>query len=611
MKTIIVGLDAFDPQVFESLSSAGKLPALTRLAEEHHYAPFAVSSPPQSEVSWTSIATGLDPAGHGMFDFVHRHPKTYNLYVSLLPMRKTRLGTEFDRPYRGHTIFDEAIERGYPATSLWWPATFPARLDSPVYSIPGLGTPDIYGRLGVGVGFHYGVDTPKEGAKIPLGRLTARGKNSFGGHLVGPARQTKSAPQPAISEFSLDFHDENTALLALGKQRIELTIGQWSPIIEVRFKMGWLISVRAITQVILTQGLPEPRLYFLPLQIHPLHPIWRYASPRGFVRKTWETAGGYLSLGWPQDTTALEEGWIDDDQFLALCEQIFAARRRVMLANLERFREGVLACVFDTLDRVQHMFWQQRPDVIEEWYRRYDSLVGEVQARIAKMAEKPHLLVASDHGFAEFDHKVHLNRWLEERGYLRRKDGEGGKGSLEEVDWEHTTAYAIGLNSLYLNLQGREGQGSVPVQQIGEVMDSLRRDLLAWKSPQGEAVFHRVQPSSEIYSGPFAPFAPDLVLGFNRGFRASADTGLGKWGTDSLEVNRDHWRADHCMDAELVPGVLFSNQGFKGVERPSFRDFPHIAIGMTPKAEAAPPETNLTEEEQSELEERLKGLGYL
>ena len=609
MNTIILGLDAFDPQIFENLSAQGKLPALTKFAERHSYARFAVSAPPQSEVSWTSIATGLDPAGHGMFDFVHRNPSNYSMFVSLLPTRQTRLGTEFARPHDSHTLFDEAIQQGYPAASLWWPATFPARLDSPVQQIPGLGTPDIYGRLGVGVGYYFGEAPQRAETKIPVKSLKKKASDSFTGNLAGPAQKKADSAQSASSAFSIIFQDDTHARLTLGKQTVDLALGQWSPILETQFKMGLLVSVHAITRVILTQGLPEPRIYLLPLQIHPLHPMWRYAVPRRFVKEAWRSSGGYLSLGWPQDTTALEENWISDAQFLALCEDIFETRQRVFMHHLTNYREGVLAIVFDTLDRVQHMLRRQRPDIIEAWYTKFDRVAGDVIQRLEQMPAKPQLLVVSDHGFAEFDHKVHINRWLEETGYLSTKPG--AHGSLENVDWTQTQAYAVGLNSLYLNLKGREGQGSVPTAQIGDLLEKLQGDLLAWKTPEGKAIFNRVQRSSEIHSGPYAELAPDLILGFNRGFRASAETGLGKWKSASLEENHDHWRADHCIDSELVPGVIFSNQSFKGVSKPSYRDFPQIAIGMTPKANASPPRTNLNTEEQSDLEERLKGLGYL
>ena len=151
MKTILVGFDAFDPVFFERLHNQGKTPNLSAFLEKSGYSPFQVSNPPQSEVSWTSIATGLNPGGHGIFDFVHRNPESYGLFVSLLPTKGSLLGTTFTPPHNAGTIFDTAVKAGYPASSLWWPATFPSRLGSPVHTIPGLGTPDIFCQLGVGI----------------------------------------------------------------------------------------------------------------------------------------------------------------------------------------------------------------------------------------------------------------------------------------------------------------------------------------------------------------------------------------------------------------------------------------------------------------------------
>src|SRR3990172_11205646 len=145
MRTVIVGFDSFDPINFERLSEAGKTPNLGKFSTKGGYSRLEVCSPPQTEVSWTSIATGVDPGSHGIFDFVHRDPATYLPYISLLPTRKTALGEQFVPPYTTKTLFQEAAELGYPATALWWPALFTARPNIPVATIPGLGTPDIRG----------------------------------------------------------------------------------------------------------------------------------------------------------------------------------------------------------------------------------------------------------------------------------------------------------------------------------------------------------------------------------------------------------------------------------------------------------------------------------
>ena len=360
IRTIIVGLDAFDPHIFERLYEQGRVPNLGRYVGEQSYAHLTVSNPPQSEVSWTSIATGLGPGEHGMFDFVHREPSGYNVFPSLLPTKKGIGGTQFVPPSTAKTLFDAAVSQGYPATSLWWPATFPAKPQSPVRTIPGLGTPDLLGRLGVG-SVHSATGAEEEGGKIPIYGMRAAGSKRYEGVFRGPMVKDGSYLE---SLFSFEIVDEQHARFKIGKQTLDIKAGQWSPIFQVIFKAGLFMKISALTQVIWTQTSPAPTFYALPLQIDPLRSPWRYGTPGKFVKNTWREAGPFLSLGWPQDTTALEESRINDDQFLELCDQIFAQRRRIFFYQLAQFHEGVLACVFDTLDRVQHMYLRDRPDIV-------------------------------------------------------------------------------------------------------------------------------------------------------------------------------------------------------------------------------------------------------
>jgi predicted AlkP superfamily phosphohydrolase/phosphomutase len=609
MKTIIVGFDAFDPVIFEKLHAEGKMPNLGKLADSGGYARFGVTNPPQSEVSWTSIATGMNPGGHGIFDFVHRNPNNYGRDVSLLPTKTSVLGRQFTPPHSAPTIFDVAVEDGYPAVSLWWPATFPARQASPVWSIPGLGAPDIFGRLGVGL--FYSMD-PGEGTKTRQEQLTQKSPSHYLGFLEGPSQMTLTGPKDASLPFEIKVSDENSLQFIIAKQSYSLPVGEWSPIIELTFKVGFGVSIKAVTRVIVNQLSPAPIVYFLPLQLHPLRAPWPYGTPKRFLKKIWKSPGPYLTLGWPQDTTGLEEGFISDDQFLTLCAQIRAHREKTMLTMIASYHEGVLGCVFDSMDRVQHMFLRDRKDVIEDWYIHLDGIYGRIQNKIqSKPAGKDiHLMMVSDHGFGEFNHKVSINRWMVNHKYLTPTHN-NDSGNLNDVEWAESKAYAIGLNSLYLNLAGREGQGSVSLEQKDEVLTQLSAKLLEWKGPDGNPVVQKVIPRPEAFDGPLSEYGPDLVIGYRSGYRASAETGLGEWGTDETEPNQDHWGADHCFDADCVPGVLFSNRGLGNFPNPTYRDIPNLAIqkSITPREDAAVPE--YSDEDQDAVEERLKELGYL
>jgi predicted AlkP superfamily phosphohydrolase/phosphomutase len=608
MRTIIVGFDSFDPGVFESLHEAGSTPNLAKLVEQGGYSRLEVCSPPQTEVSWTSIATGVDPGSHGIFDFVHRDPQTYLPYVALLPTKQSVVGEQFVPPYTTKTLFHEAAEMGFPATALWWPALFPARPELPVATIPGLGTPDIRGQLGVGT---YVTTEPQPLKKTKVIELKPSGKGKFEAALEGPQIKSKEGMKPALLPLTLDVLDETSATLTIGDEKLPLTVGKWSPIFELKFKAGFALTVHAIAQVILTELKERVSLYFVPLQIHPLHALWHYATPPGMVKEAWKASGGFLTLGWPQDTNALEDGCISDEQFIGLCESIFESRKRIFFHQLDHFREGVLGGIFDCLDRVQHMFTRSNPEVVRQWYARLDGFVGEIRSRIEKLGLPDHrLLVLSDHGFRTFEHKVHLNHWLVGNGYMTLKR-QSEAPDLKDASWESTRAYALGLNSVYLNVAKREGQGIVQAEQIEPLLDELKRKLLDWKTDDGQQVISRVLLKHEAFTGPYARFGPDLVMGYAPGFRASSETGLGKWAASSLEVNLDHWGADHCIDSTKVPGVLFANRDVKNMPGLSFRDIPFLALGKHLDQSYIKPPSQAAGEGQKDLEERLKGLGYL
>jgi len=281
---------------------------------------------------------------------------------------------------------------------------------------------------------------------------------------------------------------------------------------------------------------------------------------------------------------------------------------------IESFQEGIIATVFDSLDRVQHMFRRDRPDIVERWYIKIDGLIGRVEQRLVAQ-NKPHvkLLVLSDHGFADFKHKVHLNSWLIENDFFTAMKP-NLSGGLRDADWSQSQAYAIGLNSLYLNLANREGQGIVSADQYEPLAAILRERLLNWIGPDGRPIIQRALLRDEAFSGSLTTFGPDILIGYTPGYRASAETGLGKWKENSIEPNHDHWGADHCIDSQAVPGVIFCSNGLEGITSPSYRDIPSLTIGkeLVPHStEPTPPPSSSSKEDQDIIEERLKDLGYL
>jgi predicted AlkP superfamily phosphohydrolase/phosphomutase len=201
------------------------------------------------------------------------------------------------------------------------------------------------------------------------------------------------------------------------------------------------------------------------------------------------------------------------------------------------------------------MLWGKHESELLKVYEEVDGAIGEVR----NSAPGAELIVMSDHGFSSYDRSVHLNTWLQRRGFLRIHAGPGNDSGLSAIDWPQTRAYALGLNGLYLNLEGREAHGVVTAAQRETLLNNLREQLLAWRDPvSGRQVIEAVEETRVTTHN--ANVAPDLIVGYARGYRASWQTGLGGLGPDELEDNTDSWIGDHCINAADVPGVLFTNR---------------------------------------------------
>src|SRR6185369_7413300 len=271
---------------------------------------------------------------------------------------------------------------------------------------------------------------------------------------------------------------------------------------------------------------------------------------------------------------------------------VMQEREAMFMHELSRFREGLLACVFDTTDRIQHMFWRtldtghpmynhdladRYRDVIPRYYRWMDRILGVVMER----APDASLLCCSDHGFTTFRRSVHVNSWLVRNGFMTLKPGTTScDGLFESVDWSKTKAYALGFTSIYLNSSGREKQGVVGGAELPE----LKRELMARLQQfddGGNMVIEKVHDIELLYGKNFSGnTGPDLVTGYASGYRASWQTAIGGVTEGPvIEDNLKKWSGDHCCDAALVPGVLFCSEKL-GPASPSITDIPSLLESM-------------------------------
>ena len=223
-KVLILGFDGLDPQILERLVKAGKLPNFKALMDSGDYRPLATSIPPLSPVAWANFITGMNPGGHGIFDFIHREPETMIPYLSTSrtepPKRNLRLGSwviplspgRVTLLRQGKAFWQILEERGIPTTIVRAPSNFPP-VKSRERQLSGMGTPDLQGTYGI---FSFFTDEPVKKYKIDSGgdvfqvrvvNHRARAK------LLGPRNSFRvEAPQSAV-DFNVQIDPAQGAAL--------------------------------------------------------------------------------------------------------------------------------------------------------------------------------------------------------------------------------------------------------------------------------------------------------------------------------------------------------------------------------------------------------------
>lgn len=613
-RVYLVAFDGLDPRITGRLMQAGKLPNFARLAGSGSFTSFETSTPPHTPVAFSSIISGADPGVHQVFDFIHRDVNSRDAEsvvrpyfstaevrtpenaraLSLGSWRLPLVGGETVLLRRGTAFWDYLIEQGIDATVYYVPSNYPSRMPGGpgrFRAISGMGTPDLLG--GYGEFTVFTPDAPRNGRQVGGGRFTFLSMLSHHGRaeLVGPENYLRPPdalgqvpPMSAPVEIVRD-PIAPVAKISLGGTTVLLNEGEWSDWVGIVFQtglpgssvasaVGAPTAVAGMVRLFLKQVHPKFELYVSPINIDPLSPANPISVPGGFARRLAEKHGRFYTAGIPEDTKALSQGALSEEQFLEQSRLVLEERVEQYREALAEFDRGCLFFYFGDTDLVQHMFWRDGdPDhpgrdprqgdrfahVIEDLYVKADSLVGELLRQARK---DDTILVFSDHGFTTFRRGFNLNTWLANNGFLGVRPGRGQTGAemFVDVDWAATQAYGLGLNGLYLNAAGRERYGIVKSGNRRSTLAELRDKLLDVRDHGGRRVVERVDVVEDLYPRADRMIAPDLMIGYSDGYRASWGTVLGARPADEIEDNLDRWSGDHSIASNLVPGVLFANR---------------------------------------------------
>ncbi|KAA9398928.1 nucleotide pyrophosphatase [Haloarcula sp. CBA1130] len=178
--------------------------------------------------------------------------------------------------------------------------------------------------------------------------------------------------------------------------------------------------------------------------------------------------------------------------------------------------------VFMTTDRVNHFLFKdyerdgENQDAFLEFYKQVDAYLGDLRDRLP---DDVTMVVASDHGFTSLDYEVHFNEWLQQEGWLDYEtDDHSELGDISE----DTKAYSLIPGRFYVNLEGREPNGSVPESEYESVRADLKEKLESLEGPDGKKVADRVVTKEDAFRGDHDDIAPDLTVVPNHGFDLKA-----------------------------------------------------------------------------------------
>ncbi len=534
-RVVVLGLDGLEPELVEAGVARGMLPNFAALP---HYQRLGTTCPPLSPVAWSTFATGVNPGKHGIFDFVHRTPElAMKLAFSEVRREPIRFGPwklpwKVARPYwlrRGQSFWKILAEYGVHSHVLRVPVTWPPESFGGAL-LSAMGVPDLRGSQGTYTLIGPAPEALSEGEMLVWTPIQER---TFQVELTMPMGSLHLQLQHQPSGWHLSWKG--------GRQLLEP--GRQSPWCRLPFG-----RVTGLVRFLLLDE--SPRLYLTPIQLDPLHPGQAISHPHCFSLALARLLGDYATCGLAEDTGGREDEVLSEQQYLEQCWSIHEERERQFFHLLGRTYEGLCAVVFDGPDRIQHMAFRS-PETLDALYVRMDELLGRVREQLGR---DDLLLVMSDHGFKPLDRFVDLNAWFEQQGLLSRTP-EG------KVDGPGTSVFALGLAGIHLHRQDRHPQGTLTAEQAAQLKQRLCQELPELVDPKtGKKPIVAVLDAGEIYSGPYRDRAPDLVVGYEVGYRISKSAARGEVGSDVFVDNTTHWCGDHCLHPSRVPGVLLSNR---------------------------------------------------
>ncbi len=628
-RVIVLGVDGIDYQLLRTWMDEGRLPNFSRLRSLGDFKPLTTSMPPQSPVAWSNFITGMNSGGHGIFDFIHRDPRTYLPFSSMSevkpPADRVRFlglgvpnkihlpGSDYILPLSGGTTLNlrQGVpfwqilgEHGISAVVHRVPVNFPPVGDHAI-TLAGMGTPDVQGTLGT---YAYYTTAPPAGYEsftggrvFPVQCIDGKAEaqlygppNDFVDYDRIQRRTGQKVPyqeRKAKIPFTVYVDAEHpVAKVLIDGREVFLEEGVFSPWVEVKFRMlpspgifRWayhdLVTVTGMVRFYLKSTHPDLGLYVTPIQISPLHPALPISTPPDYAAQLARAIGPYYTQGMPEDTKALDRDVFSNADFMKQAGLVIDDETHMAEYELGRFRQGFLFLYFSVIDQIGHVMWRTMRGEedhpahnaaldagFEEIYPEiYEHIDSIVGMALEQLDSETCLIVMSDHGFSAWRRAFDLNRWLYDNGYLAIKPGIA-PSSVEYLQ-------GVDWNNTRLYALGING---LYVNQLGR-----ERYGIVPPGPQKLELLRQVAGQLEAILDPATGQRPIAKVFLN----SEIYTGpLADQGPDAqIGYSRGYRASDDCAVGEITDAVLSSNtRRWSGDHCQDYRQVPGVIVSSLP-----------------------------
>jgi len=222
-------------------------------------------------------------------------------------------------------------------------------------------------------------------------------------------------------------------------------------------------------------------------------------------------------------------------------------------------------------DRIHHGFWKDMDaahrkhvpgGAYEQAILDYHVHVDGLLANLLRHADdETAVLVVSDHGAKRMDGGIRINEWLRQECLLELQREPEGRSSTRDcgIDWSRTKVWAEGgyYSRVFLNVEGREPEGTIPAADYERFRDELIERISAIPDDQGRPIPTRVFRPEDVYPE-IKGVAPDLIVHFGDLYwravgTVGGDEGIYTFDNDTGPDDANH--AQHGMFILRAPGV--------------------------------------------------------